>query len=84
MVSLTSTYKILCKKCEERRLDLDIDGIIILKWILTLEQDSLLDSAGLEQGPMTRSCKCSDEFSYFMQDTKFLDQLGDCVPWSWE
>jgi hypothetical protein len=45
-LGLKYTYKILCKKCEGRRLFVDICGKIILKWILKLEQDCLMDSAG--------------------------------------
>jgi len=45
-LGLKNTYKILCRKCEGRRLVVDIGGTIILKWILKLEQDCLLDSAG--------------------------------------
>ena len=41
-----NTYEILCRKCEGRRLVVDVGETIILKWILKLEQDCLLDSAG--------------------------------------
>ena len=40
-IGFQNTYKILCRKCEGRRLVVDIGEAIILKWILKLEQDSL-------------------------------------------
>jgi predicted methyltransferase len=56
-LGLKNTYKILCRRCEGRTLFVDIGGTIILKWILKLKQDCLLDSAGPGQGPVTGCCK---------------------------
>ena len=56
-LGLKNIYKILCRKCEGKRLVVDIGGTIILKCILKLEQDCLLDSAGPGQGPVAGCCK---------------------------
>jgi hypothetical protein len=46
----------------------DVDGAVILQWILKTEQYYLLDSAGPGLGPVTGSRQCYIELSDFFWD----------------
>jgi hypothetical protein len=69
----------LVRKREGKRplVDLDVDGRIILKWILGNRMEGCgLDSSGSEYGPVAGSCKHGDEPSGSIKGGEFFSSCA--------
>jgi hypothetical protein len=74
---MENAYKTLVIKSKGRDHphDPDINGRIILKWILRKQCE--LDRHGLGQGPVPDSCELGDKLSVHMKRGDFLNELSD-------